>query len=100
MDAMRIAVSGIQAANMQLSAAASSIVNMDSSDAAASDASGGMSQPSPPGPPASYTNITLPHADLATAIVNLDQAAIGFKANLAVLRTASSMYRSLLNTLA
>ena len=44
--------------------------------------------------------VATPNVDLASEIANLNDAAIGFRANLAAFQASSRMFKSLLNTVA
>jgi flagellar basal-body rod protein FlgC len=134
-DAMNIAASGMQAASLQLAAAASNMVNLDSSGPVPgtppdqAGISGAVYQPltvsqntAPDGgvsavvlasvpayylaydPNAPFANlqgmVATPNVDLASEIANLNDAAIGFRANLAAFQASSRMFKSLLNTVA
>lgn len=89
-DAMTIAASGMQAAGRTLSVVASDV------------AVATMTAPVPATTPAQapYANaqgmLAAPPLDLATQLVSQMEAVNNFRANLAVYRTASKMYQSLL----
>ena len=89
-DAMTIAASGMRAAERALSVVASDV------------AVAAMTAPIPATTPAQapYANlrgmIAAPNLDMATLMVSQMEAANSFRANLAVYRTASRMYQSLL----
>ena len=86
-DAFTIAASGLRSAEQVFTAAAFNIVSAANQAPAA-----------PPPPPAPGTAPTAP-LDLATQMVAQIEAANAFRANLAVYRTASSMYRALLRAI-
>ena len=87
-DAMTIAASGLQAAGQAMSALASDVVN-------ANRLGPQIATPAPPSLTARGI-IAAPNLDMATLIVSQMEAGNAFRANLAVYRTASRMYRSLL----
>jgi flagellar basal-body rod protein FlgC len=118
-DAMRIAVSGMQAASSRLDAAASNIVNMDSngyqpvSVAQSPAPDGGVTtslQPVTPAallaynPASPYANVqgmvAQPNVDLATEIVNLKVAGHDFRASIQAYKAASQMFNMLLKATA
>ena len=134
-ETMNIAASGMQAASLQLAAAASNIVNLNSSGPVPGSPpdpagiSGAVYQPltvsqntAPDGgvsavvqasvpayylaydPNAPFANlqgmVAMPSVDLASEIANLNDAAIGFRANLAAFQASSRMFKSLLNSVA
>lgn len=93
-DAMTIAASGLQAAGRALSVAAVNIAN---------DATVGPVSAEPPDPAQTAQTANrpvlasaAPMLDLASQLVSQMEAANAFRANLAVYRTASRMYRALL----
>ena len=87
-DAMTIALSGLKSADLALTRAAANIVNASSLGTAADTPSRAMPAQTGPAP--------MPALDMATQLVSQMEAAVSFRANLAVYRTASAMYRSLL----
>ena len=89
-DAVTIAVSGLKSADLALTRAAANIVNASSLGVDAPEPSRAMP------PPAQSAPAQMPALDMATQIVSQMEAAAAFKANLAVYRTASATYRSLL----
>jgi flagellar basal body rod protein FlgC len=89
-DAMTIAASGLQAAGQAMSALASNVVN-------ASRLGPEIATPSAQAPSANSPGvIAAPNIDMATLIVSQMEASNAFRANLAVYRTASKLYQSLL----
>ena len=107
---MSISASGMQAASLQFSAAASKIV-----DPAAPPADrGGTAAPLPAGSPTSrlsydprapYANlqganlqdrIATPNSDPSTEMVHLQEAANSFRANLLAFKASSRMFKTLL----
>ncbi|HWU54794.1 MAG TPA: flagellar basal body rod C-terminal domain-containing protein [Rhizomicrobium sp.] len=115
-NAMSIAASGMQAASVRLEAAASNIVNMDSggyqpvSVAQSPAPDGGVSTSLQPVTPASllaydpaspYANVqgmvAQPNVDMATEIVNMKEAANSFRASIQAYKTASQMFKTLLD---
>ncbi|MES2293958.1 MAG: flagellar basal body rod C-terminal domain-containing protein [Pseudomonadota bacterium] len=87
-DAMTIAASGLQAAGQAMSALAADVVNANRL---------GPQIAAPATPVAAGQGvIAAPNLDMATLIVSQMEAGNAFRANLAVYRTASRMYRSLL----
>jgi flagellar basal-body rod protein FlgC len=111
-DAMSIAVSGMQAASSRLEAAASNIVNMDSSgyqsvSVAQSPApDGGVITTSLQRPLLAYNPAyaamqgSQPNGDLATEIVNLKVASLDFRASIQAYKAASQMFNTLLKATA
>jgi len=89
-DAMTIAASGLQAAGQAMSALASNVVNANRLGPA-------IATPPVQTPSANSQGvIAAPTLDMATLVVSQMEAANAFRANLAVYRTASRMYRALL----
>jgi len=87
-DAMTIAASGLQAAGQAMSALASDVVNANRL---------GPVIATPAAPAATAQSVLAPpNLDMATLLVSQMEAANAFRANLAVYRTASRMYQSLL----
>ena len=86
-DAMTIAAQGLQAAGQAMSALASDVVNANRLGPA-------IAAPAPSA--AAPGVIAAPNLDMATLIVSQMEAGNAFRANLAVYRTASRMYQSLL----
>jgi len=87
---MTIAASGLQAAGQAMSALASNVVNANRLGPA-------IATPPVQTPFAgSQGVIAAPTLDMATLVVSQMEAANAFRANLAVYRTASRMYRALL----
>ena len=116
-NAMNIAASGMQAASARVEAAASNIVNMDSSgyqpvSVAQSPApDGGVSaslQPVTPAtllaynPASPYANLqgSQPNVDTATEIVNMKEASYDFRASLQAYKASSEMFKTLLDATA
>ena len=118
-NAMNIAASGMQAASARVEAAASNIVNMDSSgyqpvSVAQSPApDGGVSaslQPVTPAtllaynPASPYANVqgmvAKPNVDMATEIVNMKLARHSFQASIQAYKAASQMFKTLLDATA
>jgi len=118
-SAMSISASGLQAASLRLAAAASNIVNGDSStyrpvsvgQVPAPD--GGVSASVQPAtsssllaynPSSPYANvqgmIAQPNVDLPTEIVNMKEAANSFRASLAAYKISSQMFKALLDATA
>jgi len=112
-NAMSISASGMQAASLRFSAAASNIVNRDP---AAPPAQGGNAAPLPAGSPrlaydprAPYANlqganpqdmIATPNSDPSTEMVHLQEAANSFRANLLAFKAASRMFKTPLDVTA
>jgi flagellar basal body rod protein FlgC len=115
-NSMSISASGMQAASLRFSAAASNIVNRD--PAAPPADPGGNAAPLPAGSPTSrlaydprapYANlqgtnpqdvIAAPNSDSATEIVHLQEAANSFRANLLAFKASSQMFNTLLDVTA
>jgi flagellar basal body rod protein FlgC len=108
---MSISASGMQAASLWFSAAASNIVNRDPVAPPADQ--GGNAAPLPAGSPTSrlaydprapYTNlqgrIATPNSDPATEMVHLQEAANSFRANLQAFKASSRMFETLLDVTA
>jgi flagellar basal body rod protein FlgC len=83
---MTIAASGLQAAGQAMSALASDVVNANRLGPVIAAAPSAAAQ----------SVIAAPNIDMATLIVSQMEAGNAFRANLAVYRTASRMYQSLL----
>jgi flagellar basal body rod protein FlgC len=84
---MTIAAAGLQAAGQAMSALASDVVNANRLGPV-------IAAPAPSA--AVQAVIAAPNLDMATLIVSQMEAGNAFRANLAVYRTASRMYQSLL----
>ena len=115
-NSMSISASGMQAASLRFSAAASNIVNRD--PAAPPADRGGTAAPLPAGSPTSrlsydprapYANlqganlqgmIATPNSDPATEMVHLQEAANSFRANLLAFKASSRMFNTLLDVTA
>jgi flagellar basal body rod protein FlgC len=100
--AMSLAVSGMQAASTSFTTWASDLSNLQS-DSPASAA--GPQQPVSQAPggasaPIALSQTVQPDGDPATAIVNQMAAALSYKANIAVFKTAQQMEKTLLDTVA
>jgi flagellar basal body rod protein FlgC len=113
---MSISASGMQAASLRFSAAASNIVNRD--PAAPPADQGGTAAPLPAGLPASrlaydprapYANlqganpqdmIATPNSDPSVEMVHLQEAANSFRANLLAFKASSRMFKTLLEVTA
>lgn len=108
-NATDISAAGMQAASRWFSTTASNIVALTSAPAAPqtpADAGGGSLPPfllayDPQAPYANMQGMTAtPHGDLATQMVNLQEAANSFRANLLALKVSSRMIDNLLDTVA
>jgi flagellar basal body rod protein FlgC len=104
-NSMSISASGMQAASLRFSAAASNIVNLD--PAAPPADQGGNAAPLPASSPTSrlaydpqapYAN--LQGTDPATEMVHLQEAANSFRANLLAFKASSRMFKTLLDVTA
>ena len=108
-NATDISAAGMQAASRWFSTTASNIVALTSAPAAPqtpADAGGGSLPPFllSYDPQAPYANmqgmVAAPQGDLATQMVNLQEAAQSFRANLLALKVSSRMIDNLLDTVA